>query len=127
MPTLDVTRVLFNPRFCDRSLTYTRRSAGVDDDGFPAPADGVTKPFAGVVTVDRSVEAQMRMSGQVVNGCILVVTITPLTAGDKEHLGDVVKYQGRDYLVKSVDPYTAYGRGFVRAHCELIPFDGGVS
>ncbi|EBW8006965.1 head-tail adaptor, partial [Salmonella enterica subsp. enterica serovar Javiana] len=23
------------------------------------------------------------------------------------------------------DPYTAYGAGFVQAHCELLPFDGG--
>ncbi|HGM9926538.1 MULTISPECIES: head-tail adaptor [Providencia] len=126
MPTLDVTRVLFNPRFCDRTLKYTRQTIVTDDDGISSTIEE-TKPFAGVVTVDSSLEAQIRMAGQVVSGRILIVTITHLIAGETGKTGDIVKYQGRNYLVKSVDPYTAYGRGFVQAHCELLPFDGGSS
>ncbi|MDE9463674.1 head-tail adaptor, partial [Xenorhabdus bovienii] len=38
---------------------------------------------------------------------------------------DIVIYQGRKYRVTFVDPYTAYGAGFVQAHCELMNFDGG--
>ncbi|MBC8950249.1 head-tail adaptor [Xenorhabdus sp. TS4] len=124
MPFLDVTDVLSDPDFCDTSLTVKRRVTRVDNDGFPTTDDTV-RQFAGVVTVDRSVEAQIRMSGQTVTGNILIITTERLIAGETGHAGDIVTYQNREYLVKSVDPYTAYGAGFVQAHCELLPFDGG--
>ncbi|PHM39272.1 head-tail adaptor [Xenorhabdus mauleonii] len=124
MPFLDVTEVLFDPDFCDPSLTYKRRQSVIDADGFPSTRETVFH-FSGVVTVDRSVEAQIRMSGQTVTGNILIVTTERLTAGETGRIGDIVTYQNREYLVKSVDPYTAYGAGFVQAHCELMPFDGG--
>ncbi|WP_339053092.1 head-tail adaptor [Arsenophonus endosymbiont of Crataerina pallida] len=126
MPMLDVTRVLLNPRFNDSTLTYTRREILIDDEGITSTKES-TYPFSGVVTVDSSIEAQIRTSGQLVSGRILVVTTTRLIAGENHHIGDIVTYQGRKYLVKSVDPYTAYGAGFVQAHCELMPFDGGIA
>ena len=126
MPLLDVTEVLFDPDFCDYSLTVTRRITVVDDDGF-STSQKTTLPFSGVVTVDSSIEAQIRISGQTVSGRILIVTTERLMAGETDRIGDVVKYQNRDYLVKFVDPYTAYGAGFVQAHCELLPLDGGVA
>lgn len=126
MPLLDVTDVLFDPDFCDTTLTYKRRNVVVDGDGY---AETVITSFAfsGVVTVDRSIEAQIRMSGQTVTGNILIVTTERLTSGGTDMLGDIVTYQNREYLVKSVDPYTAYGAGFVQAHCELNPIDGGTA
>lgn len=126
MPMLDVTDVLFDPDFCDTSLTYTRREILIDDDGITSTKES-THPFSGVVTVDSSIEAQIRTSGQLVSGRILLITTTRLIAGETHHIGDIVSYQGRQYLVKSVDPYTAYGAGFVQAHCELMPFDGGIA
>ncbi|MDR5616910.1 head-tail adaptor [Arsenophonus sp.] len=126
MPMLDVTDVLFDPDFCDTSLTYTRREILIDDEGITSTKES-TYPFSGVVTVDSALEAQIRTSGQLVSGRILVVTTTRLIAGETHHIGDIVTYQGRKYLVKSVDPYTAYGTGFVQAHCELMPFDGGIA
>lgn len=52
-------------------------------------------PFSGMVTVDRSLDA------------------------------DTATYSGREYRVMFVDPYTRYGTGFVQAHCERMDFDGG--
>ncbi|MDE9447602.1 head-tail adaptor [Xenorhabdus bovienii] len=124
MDLLDVTDILSDPDFCDTSLTVKRRITSVDSDGFPKTTDTIS-PFSGVVTVDRSVEAQLRMSGQVVTGSILIITTERLIAGETGRAGDIVTYQNREYLVKLVDPYTAYGAGFVQAHCELLPFDGG--
>ncbi|MDE9437838.1 head-tail adaptor [Xenorhabdus bovienii] len=124
MDLLDVTDILSDPDFCDTSLTVKRRVTSVDSDGFPTTTDTIS-PFSGVVTVDRSVEAQLRMSGQVVTGSILIITTERLIAGETGRAGDIVTYQNREYLVKLVDPYTAYGAGFVQAHCELLPFDGG--
>ena len=99
MPTLDVTDVLFDPDFCDFNLWVTRRAQTVDEDGIGSDSEVKTQ-FAGVVT-------------------------ERLTQGQTGRDADIVTYQNRDYRVTFVDPYTAYGAGFVQAHCELLPFDGG--
>lgn len=96
----------------------------VDEDGIGSDSE-VKKQFAGVVTVDRSLENRRMQAGQVISGAILIVTTERLTQGQTGRDADIVTYQGRDYRVTFVDPYTAYGAGFVQAHCELMPFDGG--
>lgn len=125
MPNLDVTDVLFDPDFCDMSLVVKRSIQTVDADGF-ATNEVTEKGFAGVVTVDRSLESRRMMSGNVIGGAILIVTVERLTQGQTGRDADIVTYQNRDYRVTFVDPYTAYGAGFVQAHCELLPFDGGI-
>ena len=125
MPNLDVTDVLFDPDFCDMSLRVKRNLQTVDADGF-ATNTVTEKGFAGVVTVDRSLESRRMMSGNVIGGAILIVTVERLTQGQSGRDADIVTYQNRDYRVTFVDPYTAYGAGFVQAHCELLPFDGGI-
>lgn len=125
MPNLDVTDVLFDPDFCDMSLRVKRNLQTVDTDGF-ATNTVTEKGFAGVVTVDRSLESRRMMSGNVIGGAILIVTTERLTQGQTGRDADIVTYQNRDYRVTFVDPYTAYGAGFVQAHCELLPFDGGI-
>lgn len=124
MPTLDVTDVLLSPEFLDTTLTVKRNAQTVDADGFPSNAHTVM-PFGGVVTVDRSLEARRMQAGQVINGAILIVTVFRLTSSNTGLDADIVTYRGREYRVTFVDPYTAYGAGFVQAHCELLPFDGG--
>ncbi|AER32354.1 MULTISPECIES: hypothetical protein [Pantoea] len=124
MPDLDVTDILFDPDFCDTTLVVKRRSMAVNDDGF-GKNTVTSSPFAGVVTVDKSLESRRLEAGQVVHGAILIVTTERLTQGQTGRDADIVTYQGRDYRVSFVDPYTAYGAGFVQAHCELLPFDGG--
>lgn len=126
MPTLDMSDVLLSPEFLDTTLTVTRNEQTLDDDGFAVNKKTVT-PLGGVVTVDRSLEARRMQAGQVISGAILIVTIFHLTSGNTGIDADVVTYRGRDYRVTFVDPYTAYGAGFVQAHCELLPFDGGPS
>lgn len=124
MPTLDVTDVLLSPEFLDTTLVVKRSEQTIDNDGFAQNTVTQTQ-FAGVVTVDRSLEAKRMQAGQVINGAILIVTTYRLTSGNTGVDADIVTYRGRDYRVTFVDPYTAYGAGFVQAHCELQPFDGG--
>ena len=124
MPTLDVSDVLMSPEFLDMSLVVTRSVQWVDKDGFPQNTPTQT-PFGGVVTVDRSLEARRMQAGQVIGGAILIITTFRLTNGNTGVDADIVTYRGRDYRVTFVDPYTAYGAGFVQEHCELQPFDGG--
>ncbi len=106
MPTLDVTDVLFDPDFCDFNLWVTRRVQTVDEDGIGSDSE-VKKQFAGVVTVDRSLENRRMQAGQVISGAILIVTTERLTQGQTGRDADIVTYQGRDYRVTFVDPYTA--------------------
>ncbi len=62
-------------------------------------------------------------AGQVISGAILIVTTERLTQGQTGRDADIATY--RDVISCTfVDPYTAYGAGFVQAHCELMPFDG---
>ncbi|ARF49159.1 hypothetical protein [Pantoea stewartii] len=125
MPNLDVTDVLFDPDFCDTSLLVTRRFQQTDADGITTSVEEKSS-FSGVVTVDRSLENRRMQAGQAIGGAILVVTTERLSNGETGRDADIVTYQNRDYRVSFVDPYTAYGAGFVQAHCELLPFDGGI-
>jgi hypothetical protein len=131
MPLLDVSEVLLDPDFVDMSLVCHRQVQTVDEDNFPTNTSQDI-PFAGVVTIDRSLEAKRMAAGQNINGAILIVTQFRLTQGqapdaDSTRLdADIVTYNGRDYRVTFVDPYTSYGAGLVQAHCELVDFDGGI-
>lgn len=125
MPNLDVTDVLFDPDFCDPHLVVTRRFQQTDADGITTSVEKQSG-FSGVATVDRSLENRRMQAGQVIGGAILVVTTERLSNGETGRDADIVTYQNRDYRVSFVDPYTAYGAGFVQAHCELLPFDGGI-
>lgn len=130
MPQLDVTDVLMDPDFVDMSLICHRQVQTVDEDNF-ATNTPQSLPFAGVVTVDRSLEARRMAAGQSIGGAILIVTQFRLTQGQTGNEtsprldADTVIYNGRQYRVTFVDPYTSYGAGFVQAHCELMNFDGG--
>lgn len=124
MPLLDVSEILLDPDFVDMSLVCYRSTQVTDDDGFTKNSTQ-NLSFAGVVTVDRSLEAKRMEAGQAIGGAILIVTQFRLTQGYQGVDADIVTYQGRKYRVTFVDPYTAYGAGFVQAHCELMEFDGG--
>lgn len=125
MPFLDVSDILSDPDFADTTLVCRRNRQGRDDDGFSTNIPAEDIPFSGVVTVDRSLEARRMEAGQTIGGAILIVTRFRLTQGNEDYDADVVTYQGRRYRVTFVDPYTAYGAGFVQAHCELVDFNGG--
>lgn len=124
MPLLDVSDILSDPDFADTSLYCHRNKQVTDDDGFSINIPEEIR-FYGVVTVDRSLEARRMEAGQTIGGAILIVTSLRLTQGAEGHDADVVIYQGRRYRVTFVDPYTAYGAGFIQAHCELVDFNGG--
>lgn len=131
MPFLDMSDVLMDPDFLDTSLICHRQVQTRDADNFPINTPHEI-PFSGVVTVDRSLEARRMAAGQNIGGAILIVTQFRLTQGQPATDtsaaldADTVIYNGREYRVTFVDPYTSYGAGFVQAHCELVDFDGGI-
>jgi hypothetical protein len=124
MPQLDVSEIFLDPDFVDSTLVCYRQLQVPDDDNFVANAQQ-TIPFAGIVTVDRSMQAKRMAAGQNINGAILIVTQFQLTEGKPGYDADIVTYQGARYRVTLIDPYTAYGAGLVQAHCELMDYVDG--
>ncbi len=124
MPLLDVSEIFTDPDFVDCSLVCYRQLQVPDDDNFVANAQQPI-PFAGIVTIDRSMQAKRMAAGQNINGAILIVTQFQLTEGKPGYDADIVTYQGANYRVTLTDPYLAYGAGFVQAHCELMDYVDG--
>lgn len=123
MPQLDVSGVLDNPMFQDQ-LSCTRNTQTVGSDGRAVNTPTVT-PFSGVVTSDTGDVLTRLAEGSYIKGSIVVHTRFVLVDGADGTDADVVKWQGRQYTVSSVNDYSTYGRGFVAATCEPLKLSGG--
>ncbi len=125
MPFLDVTEVLEDPDLADYSLVCTRQTQVVGNDGL-AVNTSTTIPFSGVVTSDTGDVLERLAAGSYIKGSITIHTKFILRDGQSGEDADLVKWQGRQYMVTDVNDYSAWGRGFVGARCELLPLSGGV-
>jgi galactose-6-phosphate isomerase len=124
MPLLDVTSVLTDPMFVDRSLISTRQTQVVNDNGL-AVNTPVSTPFSGVVTNNTGDTLRRRADGSRIEGSITIHTRFPLQDGNTGLDADLVQWQGRTYTVSNVSDWSRFGRGFVAAICDLIPLSGG--
>jgi galactose-6-phosphate isomerase len=116
MALLDVSDVLLDPDFAD-SLQFERLTTTVGDDGIATQTPKITR-FSGVVTSGSGDQLRRFDAGQRVEGSIVVHCRQRLNEAD------VVIWRARRFTVMSVDDYSNFGRGFVAAHCELIPLSG---
>jgi len=124
MPLLDVSDVLSDPLFADTTLVCTRETQVVGDDGIAVNTEQAI-PFSGVVTADRAKELARLAEGSQVSGSILIHTVFRLTNGGPDGSdSDKVTWNGRQYLVTSINDYTTYGAGYVCASCDLLPISG---
>lgn len=122
MPLLDVSDILASPEFAD-TLTLTRNTQTVGADGIAVNATVVTD-FSGVVTSDSGRDLMRQAQGEMVQGTILVHTVTNLTSGAAGLDADEIVWNGARYTVTTIDDYSRYGVGFVCATCELKPLAG---
>lgn len=122
MPLLDVTDVLFDPDFADQ-MCCIRSLERVDNDGIAQFAPRSTG-FIGVVTSDKGDVLDRTDAATRIVGTITVHTTFDLTEAGEDTDADVVRWNGRDYLVSSVNDYSRFGRGFVAAICTLQPLAG---
>ena len=123
MPQLDVSDILLDPDFVDRTLVATRNTQTVGDNGLAANSSQAF-PFYGVVTNDKGDLLRRRAEGEHIEGSINIYTRFRLTNGKGDISADVVSWQGSSYTVSAVSDYSTYGRGFVSATCDLIPLSG---
>lgn len=120
MANLDVSDVLLDPDFMSRGLICTRIAVIVGDNGRPQKTESKHK-FNAVVTTNSGMNMDRREDGTLIKGAINIHSRFVLSAGDSESQADEVLWQGREYIVSQVLSNTHYGRGFIKAICELKP------
>ena len=120
MANLDVSDVLLDPDFMSRGLICTPIAVIVGDNGRPQKTDSKHK-FNAVVTTNSGMNMDRREDGTLIKGAINIHSRFVLSAGDSESQADEVLWQGREYIVSQVLSNTHYGRGFIKAICELKP------
>lgn len=123
MPFLDVSDVLLDPDFCDRSLVCERNALSTDNTGRGVIATEKT-PFSGVVTSDKGELLQRGAVGEHATDSMLIVTRFRLRDAGMAATADIVQWDDRRWTVTKVNSYSKYGVGFVEATCEMIPLSG---
>ena len=123
MALLDVSEVLFDPDFMDSSLVVTATTQTIGANGLAVNAT-IDQTFSGVVTNNNGDMLQRLADGERVTGNILIHTVYRLSAGKGYRAADVVTWRGQKYTVKGIVDYTNFGRGFIVADCDILPFSG---
>ena len=118
MATLDVSRVLLDPKLVSRGIICHRTEVVMGDNGRGQKTE-TTHTFSGVVTTNDGSKMDRRPDGTLIKGAINIHTRFVLSSGDADHQADEITWKGRRYIVSQVLDNTHYGRGFVKAICEL--------
>ena len=122
MASIDVTDVLLDPDFVDpitvTSITRTIGTNGraVDTVGTPVNVVAVVLPVAQKLI--------LQSDGALRDGAIEIYTTFAINGGVKtsdsaSQQPDIVTWHGRDYVVASVEDYTAFGAGWWHATANL--------
>ena len=120
MANLDVSDVLLDPDFMSIGLICIRITVIVNDKGRPEKTETKHK-FNAAVTTNDGDKMDRRDDGTLIKGAINIHSRFVLSEGDSESQADEVLWQGRVYIVLQVLSNTQYGRGFIKAICELKP------
>jgi hypothetical protein len=117
-PFLDVSEVLLDPEIAGPFVVY-RRTAIVNDHG-RVESNRQQLPAIGVITAAHGNDLRRLEDSDSMGRVISIITRTMLQgpsggAGQPEMMPDMVGWGGGMFVVKSVDPYPQYGRGFIQA------------
>ena len=123
MANLDVSDVLLDPDFMSRGLTCTRTAVVVGDNG-RSQKTVTLHTFSGVVTTNNGFNMDRRDDGTLIKGAINIHTQFVLSAGDAKSQADEIQWRGKTYIVSQVLENLHYGKGFIKAICELKPLSG---
>jgi len=120
VPQLDVSDVLLDPDFMYKGIICKRTEVIVGNNGRPQETT-TTTPFNGVVTTNNGIKMDRRADGTLIKGAINIHTQFALIAGDKNTKADEITWKGKTYIVSQVLDNLHYGKGFIKAICELKP------
>ena|SRR5258706_16462917 len=118
MPLLDVTRGFNDPNFTD-TITVTRRSETVGNDGMAVIQEDVSQGITAIVTPGLGTKLQNLADMTRDEGFLTVHTEFRLSNGKPTGKADVVTWDCADYVVLNVKDFSRYGAGFVTAICQL--------
>lgn len=124
MAELDVTDILMDPDFMDMGIRCVRVEQTVGNDGEPVNTE-TCRSFGGVVTSNSGDVLNRLPDGERISGNIIIHTPFRLTDGKDGRSADIVIWQGTRFVVSAVNSYSHFGRGFVAAICDIMPFAGG--
>ena len=124
MGLLDVTDVLWDTDFTT-TFSVTRNTTAVGDDGETVTAPVTTSDIVGVVTPANSNDLRRMAEVERLGGAIAIHTTYRLTSGGAQADGttataDVVTWQNRQWSIFSVDDWTQFATGFVRATATML-------
>lgn len=123
MANLDVSDVLSDPDFVSRGIVCHRTLVVDGDNGRPQTM-ATEHTFNGVITTNNGDNMDRKADGTLIKGAINIHTRFALSEGDAQHQADEITWQGRRYIVVQVLSNLHYGRGFIKAICELKPLSG---
>lgn len=109
MATLNVNKVLRNPRFRS-SVTVWRRTSEIDDYGRTQVAE-TNETISAVVQPAGERDLERLPEGDRVAGTLKLYTETPLTVRTVSRLPDEIEWCGVRHVVKACDAWL-YGPGF---------------
>ena len=125
MPDLDVTDVLTDPDFIDRTLLLHRVIQAIGEDGRLDEQIQPAVPMTGVVTTDNARRLAIQPDGTRIQSAIRINTSTPVyvtspsNEGDRR-IADRIEWRGYVYRIDSIDDYGTYGVGLYVAHCSVL-------
>ena len=119
MALLDVSEILTDPDFADK-FNVRRRSETVDTHGRSTVAEQLFSQVVGVVTAISPSDLDRREDYQAMTRSISIVCQFRLRGETDGGQPDIVVWRGNNYIVKHIDPYPQFGRGFIQAECSSM-------
>lgn len=125
MATLDVTDVLLDPDFAT-TFDVERDASTVSSQGETVLTPTTTTGVVGVVTPANSNDLRRMADAGLerLTGSIAIHTSFQLLAGGTQNgvttTADIVTWKGRQYSGLTVDDWTQFGAGFVRAVATML-------
>lgn len=129
MPQLDVSDAILCAEFID-SFQVIRRQQLVSSSGLLTTMP-TTLSAQGVVCIASPDDMERFPEITFQHRCISVVTLFRLMSA-QTNLGvtyqpDLIVWQGNQFIVRAIEPYNRYGRGFIEAIAESIDYVPGAT
>lgn len=127
MPTLNVSKVLDNPKFQDTATLV--RTTVVNDEGYgvPTPVETTIKGvfIAGYALPGGDGGLIRAPDGERNTNGLTAITRGELSMGDKTtgRTADVIRWRGLEYTVIASNDYSNFGEGYFLAIADQIPLN----
>jgi hypothetical protein len=116
---LDVSDVLVDPDLAS-TFNVVRRTQTTNSHGRAVNGEKRFEDVLGVVCSASRNDLERMPDFQFTGRCISIVTQFRLQATIQGRQADTVEWEGSNFVVRYLDLYPQYGKGFVQAICESM-------